>query len=133
MTGDVGLVDEDGFIHITGRQSRFSKIGGEMVPHIQVEEALAKAIGPSDEGGMQVAVTAVADEKKGERLIVLHTAIDKTPGQLRKALADEGLPNIYIPSEDSFHQVEEVPVLGTGKLDLRGIKKVAVDVFGKGS
>jgi len=130
MTGDVGLVDEDGFIHITGRQSRFSKIGGEMVPHIQVEEALTRAIGPSDEGGMQVAVTAVADEKKGERLIVLHTAIDKTPSQLRKALADEGLPNIYIPSEDSFHQVEDVPVLGTGKLDLRGIKKVAVDVFG---
>lgn len=133
MTGDVALVDEDGFIHITGRQSRFSKIGGEMVPHVRVEEALARAIGPNDEGGIQVAVTAVPDEKKGERLIVLHAPIAKTPAELRKALADEGLPNIYIPSEDSFHQVEEVPVLGTGKLDLRGIKKVAVEVFGAGS
>ena len=133
MTGDVALVDEDGFIHITGRQSRFSKIGGEMVPHIKIEELLATAIGPSDDGGLRVAVTAVGDEKKGERLIVLHTAIDKTPAELRKALADEGLPNIYIPSEGSFHQVDEVPVLGTGKLDLRGIKQVAVDVFGQDS
>jgi acyl-[acyl-carrier-protein]-phospholipid O-acyltransferase/long-chain-fatty-acid--[acyl-carrier-protein] ligase len=133
MTGDVALVDEDGFIHITGRQSRFSKIGGEMVPHIRVEEALARAIGPSEEGEMQVAVTAVSDERKGERLIVLHTAIDKTPGELRKALVDEGLPNIYVPSEDSFHQVDEVPVLGTGKLDLRGIKAIAVEVFGEGT
>jgi len=133
MTGDVALVDGNGFIHITGRQSRFSKIGGEMVPHIQVEEALAKAIEPDDEGVLQVAVTAVPDQKKGERLIVLHTAIDKTPGQLRKVLADEGLPNIYIPSEDSFHQVDEIPVLGTGKLDLRGIWRIAADVFGEGA
>ncbi len=133
MTGDVSFVDEDGFIHITGRQSRFSKIGGEMVPHVQVEEVLARAIGPSDEGGMQVAVTAVSDEKKGERLIVLHTTIDKTPSELRKALAEEGLPNIYVPSENSFYQVDEIPVLGTGKLDLRGIKKIAVDTFGEGS
>jgi acyl-[acyl-carrier-protein]-phospholipid O-acyltransferase/long-chain-fatty-acid--[acyl-carrier-protein] ligase len=131
-TGDVALVDEDGFIHITGRQSRFSKIGGEMVPHIQVEEALAMAIGPDDEGAIRVAVTAVPDEKKGERLIVLHTEIDKTPEELRRALADDGMPNIYIPSEDSFHQVDEVPVLGTGKLDLRGIKKAATEAFGTG-
>ncbi len=133
MTGDVALLDEDGFIQITGRQSRFSKIGGEMVPHINVEEALAKAIGLDDEGGIRVAVTAVPDEKKGERLIVLHTEIDKTPAELRKALANEGMPNIYIPSEDSFHQVDEVPVLGTGKLDLRGIKKAAMNAFGGGS
>ena len=104
-----------------------------MGPHIKIEELLATAIGPSDDGGLRVAVTAVGDEKKGERLIVLHTAIDKTPAELRKALADEGLPNIYIPSEGSFHQVDEVPVLGTGKLDLRGIKQVAVDVFGQDS
>jgi len=133
MTGDVALLDEDGFIKITGRQSRFSKIGGEMVPHINIEEALAKAIGLDDEGGIRVAVTAVPDEKKGERLIVLHTEIDKTPAQLRKALADDGMPNIYIPSEDSFHQVDEVPILGTGKLDLKGIKTVASEVFGGGS
>jgi acyl-[acyl-carrier-protein]-phospholipid O-acyltransferase/long-chain-fatty-acid--[acyl-carrier-protein] ligase len=130
MTGDVALIDEDGFIRITGRQSRFSKIGGEMIPHVKIEEALTKVIGPSDEGAVQVAVTAVPDEKKGERLIVLHVAIDKTPDELRKALAAEGLPNLFIPSEDSFYQVDELPLLGTGKLDLRGIKRMAMEAFG---
>ncbi|MHB0960901.1 MAG: MFS transporter [Pirellulaceae bacterium] len=126
VTGDVALIDEDGFIKITGRESRFSKIGGEMVPHIQIEETLARLVGDI-EVGLQAAVTAVPDSRKGERLIVLHTSLQKTPAELCKGLADAGLPNIYIPSPDSFVQIDELPVLGTGKLDLRRIREIAIE------
>jgi acyl-[acyl-carrier-protein]-phospholipid O-acyltransferase/long-chain-fatty-acid--[acyl-carrier-protein] ligase len=131
-TGDVAFLDEDGFIHITGRISRFSKIGGEMVPHIQVEEELEKAAGPSPDGKPHITVTAVPDEKKGERLIVLHTKLEKSPDELRKALTAAGLPNLFIPGTDSFFEVESIPILGTGKLDLRGVKTLALEKVGPG-
>lgn len=124
-TGDLAVIDEEGFIHITGRLSRFSKIGGEMVPHILIEECLGRAIDPTGEGDLKAAVTAIADEKKGERIIVLHTAISQSPDQLRQALVEQGLPNLFIPAADSFVLVEQLPVLGTGKLDLRGLKEAA--------
>jgi acyl-[acyl-carrier-protein]-phospholipid O-acyltransferase/long-chain-fatty-acid--[acyl-carrier-protein] ligase len=127
QTGDVAFIDEEGFIHITGRESRFSKIGGEMVPHIRIEEELERLLGPSAEGKPQVAVTAVPDAKKGERLIVLHTRLEKTPDELRKGLAEAGLPNLFIPAADGFVEVGEIPILGTGKLDLRGVKAMAME------
>jgi len=127
QTGDVAFIDEEGFIHITGRESRFSKIGGEMVPHIRIEEELEKLVGQAEDGKPQVAVTAVPDEKKGERLIVLHTKLSKSPDELRKGLTAAGLPNLFLPAADSFVEVAELPILGTGKLDLRGIKTLAVE------
>ena len=129
VTGDVALIDDDGFIKITGRQSRFSKIGGEMVPHIMIEETLTQIIGEDEEQGLQAAVTAVPDAKKGERLIVIHTSLQQTPEQLCQALSDAGLPNIYIPSQDSFLEVEELPFLGSGKLDLKRIQQIALEHF----
>ncbi len=147
MTGDIASIDADGFIRITGRQSRFSKIGGEMIPHIQIEEALARMLRvgedeplkvavtavPDDrhDESLKIAVTAVPDDRKGERLVVLHTKLDKSPDDLRKGLAEAGLPNLYIPSADSFYEVEEIPVLGSGKLDLKGIRDIALRVFGE--
>jgi acyl-[acyl-carrier-protein]-phospholipid O-acyltransferase / long-chain-fatty-acid--[acyl-carrier-protein] ligase len=135
VTGDVAVIDQDGFIKITGRESRFAKIGGEMVPLVQVEEALAKIIGGNQqdniEEGVEVAVAAVPHATKGERIVVLHTAIDKSPQELCEALAAEGLPRLFIPSPDSFHQVKRLPVLGAGTLDLKGIKEMALEVFGK--
>ncbi|QDV68366.1 Bifunctional protein Aas [Rosistilla carotiformis] len=128
-TGDVAKIDKEGFIHITGRVSRFSKIGGEMVPHIQVEEELAKALCEGDEDDqIRVMVTAVPDSKKGERLVVLHLTTDKDPDDLRKQLAAAGLPNIYIPSRDSFVEVSEIPLLGTGKLDLKAAQDLALEL-----
>jgi acyl-[acyl-carrier-protein]-phospholipid O-acyltransferase/long-chain-fatty-acid--[acyl-carrier-protein] ligase len=127
QTGDVAFIDDEGFIHITGRESRFSKIGGEMVPHIRIEEELEKLVGSAEDGKPQVAVTAVPDERKGERLIVLHTKLSKSPDELRKGLTAAGLPNLFIPAADGFVEVPELPILGTGKLDLRGIKKLAVE------
>ena len=130
-TGDVAEIDDDGFIRITGRVSRFSKIGGEMVPHVQIEEMLNEIIESTDEDVLMAAVTAVPDKKRGERLIVIHRPLQQTPNELREKLADEkGIPNIFIPSADSFYETEELPLLGTGKLDLKGIKDMAMQQFG---
>ena len=97
-----------------------------MVPHIQIEECLEEIVGIDDEGLLRVAVTAVPDEKRGERLIVLHTDIDFSSDELRQKMTQAGLPNIYLPGESSFFQVDEIPVLGSGKLDLRALKDTAL-------
>lgn len=123
-TGDIAHIDADGFIHITGRESRFSKIGGEMVPHIQIEEAIGRVVN-SDE--LLAVVTSVPDSRKGEKLVVLHCPMEMSPEQVCKALAEAGLPNLYIPSPDAFFEIEEIPVLGTGKLDLKGMRQLAED------
>lgn len=137
-TGDVAMIDQDNFIHITGRVSRFSKIGGEMVPHIQVEEELTRIVdetlrtrGQADQGeGYPVTVTSVPDERKGERLIVLYTPLGVTVDEMRSGLQAAGLPPLYIPGADSFFEVEKVPVLGTGKLDLKAIQDLAKEKAG---
>ncbi len=123
------MIDDDGFIRITGRMSRFSKIGGEMVPHILVEQETAKVLGEdmTDEPEIVCAVTSVPDENKGERLIVLYKPMKKTVREITDRLQAAGLPNLFIPSSDSFIQVDSIPLLGTGKLDLRGIKVVAME------
>ena len=128
-TGDMAQLDDDGFIHITGRLSRFSKIGGEMVPHIHIEELLQHILSDDDEKPV-VAVTGVPDAKKGERLIVLHLPSQSTPEEVIKRLAAEGLPNLWIPSADSFFEVHDIPLLGTGKLDLRAVKELAREKVG---
>jgi acyl-[acyl-carrier-protein]-phospholipid O-acyltransferase/long-chain-fatty-acid--[acyl-carrier-protein] ligase len=132
VTGDMARIDDDGFVEITGRVSRFSKIGGEMVPHIRVEEALNQLVGPNEDGSARIAVTAVSDSKKGERLIVVHTPLPRSPEDLCQALAQEGLPNLYIPSPDSFSPVDRLPVLGTGKLDLQALSELARQRFAGG-
>ena len=123
-TGDIAFLDEEGFVHITGRLTRFSKIGGEMVPHINIEEKINQ-LAAAGEDEMLAAVTAIADERKGEKLIVLHRPLAKEPQEICKELSSAGFPNIWIPSPDSFHLVDEIPVLGTGKLDLKGMKDLA--------
>ncbi len=130
-TGDMAMIDKDGFVHITGRLSRFSKIGGEMVPHIRVEELL-QGILSEDEDSQSVAVAAVPDERKGERLIVIHLPTDKTPEQMVKELTAAGLPNLWIPSTDSFYQVDAIPLLGTGKLDLQAVNQLVRELAAGG-
>ncbi len=129
VTGDIAILDEDGFLAITDRLSRFAKIGGEMVPHGKVEDALHQAA----EADTQVfAVTSIPDEKKGERLVVLHTLDEAViPGLLEK-IAASGLPNLFIPRKDAFIKVDRLPVLGTGKLDLRALKQVALEQLSAG-
>ncbi len=132
-TGDYGKIDDEGFISITGRQSRFSKIGGEMVPHILIEDHLTRIVErpDSDETEVKLAVTSVPDPSRGERLIVLHTKLEKTPVEILNELKEKGLPNLWLPSPDCFCQVDQIPILGTGKLDLKGIKETALQKFGQ--
>jgi acyl-[acyl-carrier-protein]-phospholipid O-acyltransferase/long-chain-fatty-acid--[acyl-carrier-protein] ligase len=118
VTGDIAAEDEDGFLTITDRLSRFSKIGGEMVPHIKVEDQLQELAGATDQ---RFVVTAVPDGKKGERLVVLHTL----PPVIER-LGESGLPNLWTPRPNQFFFIEDLPHLGTGKLDLRRIKDMAL-------
>jgi acyl-[acyl-carrier-protein]-phospholipid O-acyltransferase / long-chain-fatty-acid--[acyl-carrier-protein] ligase len=122
VTGDQGLLSEDGFLKITGRLSRFSKIGGEMVPHVLIEEILNEAVPAA---AQLFAVSAVGDERKGERLVELHTADEKQVEQAFAALAAKELPNLFVPKRDQFYKVDAIPILGTGKLDLRAVRKMA--------
>ena len=128
-TGDVGFLDDDGFVHITGRISRFSKIGGEMVPHIPIEEELNRFLEAEAEGLPKVAVTAVPDAKKGERLIVVHTNVPQSSQEMIDALKRAGFATLSLPAYDAFLQVEEIPVLGTGKLDLSSLRTLAEERF----
>ncbi|HEV2329546.1 MAG TPA: acyl-[ACP]--phospholipid O-acyltransferase [Verrucomicrobiae bacterium] len=122
VTGDIANQDEDGFLQITDRLSRFSKIGGEMVPHIKVEEKLHELAGVTEQ---TFVVTGVPDQKKGERLVVLYRLpADQLSGCIEK-LTQCDLPNIWKPRPDQFYQVEKFPYLGTGKLDLREVKNMA--------
>ncbi|MDE3220650.1 MAG: MFS transporter [Nitrospirota bacterium] len=124
VTGDIAMLDDDGFLTITDRLSRFSKIGGEMVPHGQVEEALHQALGVDTQ---VFAVTGIPDEYKGEQLAVLHILDEaRIPGIVAK-LAATGLPNLFIPPRNNFVRVEALPVLGTGKMDLRRLKQIAME------
>jgi acyl-[acyl-carrier-protein]-phospholipid O-acyltransferase/long-chain-fatty-acid--[acyl-carrier-protein] ligase len=123
-TGDIAAEDEDGFLTITDRLSRFSKIGGEMVPHIKIEETLHDAIEATEQ---RLVVTGVPDGKKGERLVVLHTLEPAELAQALEKLPAAGLPNLWTPRANQFFRIEELPLLGTGKLDLRRVKQLAAE------
>ena len=124
-TGDIARVDEEGFLRITDRLSRFSKIGGEMVPHIKVEDLLQELAGATDQ---TFVVTAVPDEKKGERLVVLHTLNDERLEECLEKLGKSDLPALWRPRADQFLRIEKLPYLGTGKLDLRKARELALEM-----
>jgi len=125
-TGDIAAMDEDGFLVITDRLSRFSKIGGEMVPHIKVEDNLHEMAELTDQ---TFAVTGVPDEKKGERLVVLYQNLDESAvDSVIEKLTICDLPNIWKPRGDQFFKVEALPYLGTGKLDLKQVKILATEL-----
>jgi acyl-[acyl-carrier-protein]-phospholipid O-acyltransferase/long-chain-fatty-acid--[acyl-carrier-protein] ligase len=120
-TGDIGRLDEDGFLYIEGRLSRFSKIGGEMVPHEGVEQKIIAALG-LDGSERQIAICGLRDESKGEALLLLTSQPIDTDA-LRAGLRDMGVPNLWIPKRVAT--VKEIPVLASGKLDLKRCQEIA--------
>ncbi|HET9662250.1 MAG TPA: AMP-binding protein [Thermomicrobiales bacterium] len=128
-THDIGVLDEDGFLTITGRVSQFSKIAGETVPHLLIERAIAGLLGAGDADTPVVAVTATPDTRKGERIVVVHTRIPMTGQEIGAGLREAGLPPLYIPSPDSFVEVDAIPVLPSGKVDLGAIRALAGERF----
>src|SRR6266496_3546069 len=115
-TGDLGRFDEDGFLYIEGRLSRFSKIGGEMVPHESIEHKIVDLLDLSGKDERMVAIVGVQDEAKGEALVLL-SVVDIDLAELRKKLHEGGVPNLWIPKH--VQRVEAIPVLASGKLDLK--------------
>jgi acyl-[acyl-carrier-protein]-phospholipid O-acyltransferase/long-chain-fatty-acid--[acyl-carrier-protein] ligase len=120
-TGDIARFDEDGFLFIEGRLSRFSKIGGEMVPHETIEQKIITVLS-LEQSERTIAIMGVADAAKGEALVIL-SSIELDLGALRSALVESGVPNLWIPK--TVRRVEAIPVLASGKLDLAGCKQLA--------
>src|SRR5213075_3397826 len=123
-TGDIGRFDEDGYLYIEGRLSRFSKIGGEMVPHEAIETKIVDLLGLAGKDERAVAIVGVQDEAKGEALVLL-AAVDVDLAQLREKLREAGVPNLWIPK--NVQRVEAIPVLASGKLDLKKCQERAAE------
>jgi acyl-[acyl-carrier-protein]-phospholipid O-acyltransferase/long-chain-fatty-acid--[acyl-carrier-protein] ligase len=123
ITGDIARCDEDGFLTITDRLARFSKIAGEMVPHQKIEDEIHNILSTSER---VCVVTSLPDERRGEKLVVLHTPLNGiNRHRLWEELGDRGLPNLWVPDERDFVEIAEMPVLGTGKIDLRRAREIA--------
>ncbi len=120
-TGDLVCVDSEGFLQIVDRLARFSKIAGEMVPHLKIEETIHDIF-----GDQPCVVIGIPDDQRGDRLTLLYTQSDITPDQLWRRLSESDLPRLWIPKRESMYLVDNIPTLGTGKLDLRAIKAKAI-------
>jgi acyl-[acyl-carrier-protein]-phospholipid O-acyltransferase/long-chain-fatty-acid--[acyl-carrier-protein] ligase len=121
VTGDIAAIDEDGFIRITDRLSRFSKIGGEMVPHMKIEEVINGIL-----GNAACVVTAIPDAQKGERLLALYTDNSITADELWDKLCETELPKLWIPKRENLYPADSIPLLGSGKVDLSRVKAMAL-------
>ncbi len=119
-TGDMGYLDEDGYLWHAGRFKRFTKVGGEMVSLVKVENIMEKHL-PE---GVSCCVVEIPDERKGSYIVAAVSAeINKTE-ILRKMMAD--LPSIALPRQ--FVVIENLPMMGTGKTDFRTVTGMVKEI-----
>ena len=119
-TGDKGHLDEDGFLTIVDRYSRFAKIGGEMISLTTVEEEILDAC---NDKNLEIAATCLPDQRKGEKIILLVTT-DLDRVKLKKILTNAKINPLFHPA--SLLNVDEIPKLGSGKTDFSATKKIAL-------
>ena len=125
-TGDIAKMDKKGYISICGRLSRFSKIAGEMVPHEMVERIINEMCAC---GSRVVAVGGIPDPVKGEALLVLYTDdMPLTPEEIVDQLRERSISNLWIPKAKNFRKVEQLPLLGSGKLDLSLLRRMSEEI-----
>jgi acyl-[acyl-carrier-protein]-phospholipid O-acyltransferase/long-chain-fatty-acid--[acyl-carrier-protein] ligase len=126
-TGDAGLIEPDGFIRITGRVSRFAKIAGEMVPLEKLDEEMHEILATGSD--RMLAVASVPDDKRGERIVVLYLPeVESRLPDLLATLPKRGIPNLWVPDRRDCYLVDAIPVLGTGKLDLKKLSDLAKEL-----
>ena len=128
ITADIGIVDDDGFLHIQDRASRFSKIAGEMVPHAGLEDALYCA---AENEESKFVVVAFPDHMRGEKLVVLYSGPQLDTGELLRTMTEAGVPNLWFPATRDFIHVDELPLLASGKTDLVKAKSMAESAAGR--
>ncbi len=128
-TGDIAKIDSDGFVYLLDRISRYSKIGGEMVPHVAIEDIINHALGLVNPAAF---VTSVPDEKKGEQLVVLYTDESGGSERINKIIEESDLPNLWRPKHNNYFRIESIPILGSGKLDIKCLKEFAHNFTGTG-
>lgn len=125
-TNDIGSLDDDRYLGITDRLARFSKIGGEMVSHLKIEEVIFESTGVDK----SVAVTGLQDDKKGEQLVVLCCRDLIKAKHARDIIEQSSLANINKPKPENYFEVDQLPLLGSGKLDIMGVKSMAKNLKG---
>jgi len=125
VTSDIAIIDEDGFIRLTDRLSRFSKIAGEMVPHMKIEEVMTQILGDS-----ACVVTAIPDESRGERLVAFYANPEVSPDTLWSRLSESNLPKLWIPKRENLYHLDVIPLLGSGKVDLKKVRSLALERAG---
>ena len=129
-SGDKGYLDSDGFLHITDRYSRFAKIGGEMISLSSVEEEIAKVFKHKEiSSEVKFCAVALEDSKKGEKVVLLIESPQEHCAIAIDSIKKSDIIPLKKPSE--YFIVDKIPILGSGKVDLKSTKELAREIEGK--